>query len=348
MIKKRNTLFDSLKGIGMIGILLIHFGYWYNLSDYLHPYIFKIVSKADYGVELTFIINALLLTYSFNKNCHTKGQSLVLFILSQFRKIIFIYYFSLLVKIIVDCTASASLDYSLGNIISHFLFVNTIKPEYFNSLFGGSGYIGVIAIMWIIYPILLKIFNTKKKSYILFSTFFTVCYCLYMYVIYRYHPANKHVWLVEFLYFIRAFISYSIGNLLSYFLLDKKQNLGKFIVWFVSIMSIIVFAFSIYCGQDNPFLFVAIISLVIYFNYNEPIMLIDNPLFAFIGKHIFSIFIGHILGLYILQRIGCPTTITTAIMNFILIFPISLILEKLVNKPFQSLLFSKRKENKSS
>ena len=202
--------------------------------------------------------------------------------------------------------------------------------------------------MWIIYPVLLKFFNTKKKSYILFSILFTVCYCLYMFVIHWYFPANKHVWLVEFLYFIRAFISYSIGTLLSYFLLDKKEHFGKGIVWIVSIMSIILFAFAICCDQDNTFLFVVIISLIIYFNYDESIILIDNPLFAFIGKHIFSIFIGHILGLYILQKIGCPTTVTTAIINFVLIFPLSFILEKLVNKPFQSLLFLRKKENKSS
>ena len=54
----RNILFDSVKGIAILWIMLVHFAIKTNVVTSNMGYIFTFVSKGSLGVELTFIVNA--------------------------------------------------------------------------------------------------------------------------------------------------------------------------------------------------------------------------------------------------------------------------------------------------
>ncbi len=333
---KRNTLFDSLKGIGMLGILAIHFNAWYTIIGSNHPYLFTLINRADLGVEITFIINAILLSYSYEKHCINNNLTVISFIFSQFNKIIFIYWFSLIIKLILDYV-KGNVTYSLGNIVSHFFFVNAFKRDWFNTFYGGSGYIGVIAVMWVVFPIILKFFRDKRKAIVVFAVSFMISYSIFSFVQYFYYPDDKAEWIVECFYFLRAIVSYALGLLLSFIIKDKETLLGRRAVWGITIPSIVFLITMMLNTRYSFFGAVLLIGIIIYANSNEAIWLIDNRFFALIGRHTFSIFLGHILLQAVLQNLDCSRAIKL-LLNIILIIPLVFVYEVVVDKTMQKLL----------
>ena len=78
------------------------------------------------------------------------------YILKSILSIVPVYWFGLIIYWISvsfsedGCTASAL------NIISHFLLFNGLTPTWWAGFMGGTGYFGVLVIMWVLYPPYLK------------------------------------------------------------------------------------------------------------------------------------------------------------------------------------------------
>ena len=60
-MNKRDTLFDSIKGIAILGIMFIHLGQW-NLNLPEGSRLAIIRSSGLLGVELTYLVNAFFLS----------------------------------------------------------------------------------------------------------------------------------------------------------------------------------------------------------------------------------------------------------------------------------------------
>lgn len=56
---KRNTFFDSLRGIGILGIMLIHMFQNTYVYDHMSVFVQAIIRNGDLGVEISFIISAI-------------------------------------------------------------------------------------------------------------------------------------------------------------------------------------------------------------------------------------------------------------------------------------------------
>lgn len=66
-MNSRSTLFDSIKGIAILGIMFIHLGQWnLNLAEGSRLAIIR--SSGLLGVELTYLINAFFLTKHYNEH----------------------------------------------------------------------------------------------------------------------------------------------------------------------------------------------------------------------------------------------------------------------------------------
>ena len=65
-MKTRSTLFDSIKGIAILGIMFIHLGQW-NLDLDEGSRLSIIRSAGLLGVELTFLVNAYFLAKHYDE-----------------------------------------------------------------------------------------------------------------------------------------------------------------------------------------------------------------------------------------------------------------------------------------
>lgn len=70
-MNQRSTLFDSVKGIAIFGIMFIHLGSWLLKPEEGSTFA-TLTTAGLLGVELTFIVNAYFLAKHFDKYRYEK------------------------------------------------------------------------------------------------------------------------------------------------------------------------------------------------------------------------------------------------------------------------------------
>ena len=123
--KSRDNYIDVLKGIAIIFVVLIHFEQKWEAPFLLLNKIAKIGARAP---QLFFIISAFLTWKSINRY----GIGLRFFI-NRAKRLIPIYYLSLICAMLIPTITIK--DYSIGNIIAHFLLLHGFHPLWINAFF---------------------------------------------------------------------------------------------------------------------------------------------------------------------------------------------------------------------
>lgn len=170
MNKERITLFDSMKGIAILAIMFIHLGQWnLKFADGSRAAIIR--SAGLLGVEITYIINA----YFYTKRYMEQKFSYRI-VVKMFANLIPVYYFGLIVYGISTYYAFGAIDETGINILSHFLFLNGLNPEWWAGYMGGTGYFGILAICWMLFPIYLRSITDLRTSITNGSILIAICY----------------------------------------------------------------------------------------------------------------------------------------------------------------------------
>lgn len=179
MNNSRMVWIDSLKGLAILGIIMIHSG-GAKLPDPL-----GIVARfGGSGVQLFFVISALLTFLSLEK-VSTCSRCFVTYSNWFLKKVISLcplYYLTLVLSILV--TGGNSYWYgseggiTIWNVISHVTFTWGFVPHYCNSIMGGEWYLGTLVIFWIMAPFLFRIINSFERSIVFF--FCTTITCKYI------------------------------------------------------------------------------------------------------------------------------------------------------------------------
>ncbi len=156
----RNTLFDSIKGIAILAIMFIHLGQWnFELQEESRLAIIR--SGGALGVELTFLINSFFLTKHYNDHSFEHRVS---YLLKSLLNIIPVYWLGLTVYWVSSCFSMSGCKTDFINILSHYLFLNGLVPQWWWGFMGGTGYFGVLVIMWVIFPFFAKRVSNYKEA----------------------------------------------------------------------------------------------------------------------------------------------------------------------------------------
>lgn len=217
---------DSLKGIAICGVVMIHSG-----GAHLLGILGSIGFMGKNGVQLFFVISALLAYISldrffYDRKSEVKMKTIALWWKKKFVRLVPLWYLSILV-----CTIYGGNHYWLGieghitvnNILSHVLFVHGFFPHYINSIIGVEWYLGNLVIFFIFVPFIYKYVDSLKKSVALFvgSTFF--CNILNYYAV-SFLPQTEDAYIYE-LYFSTTWIFAQLPVLMLgivlYFILKK-------------------------------------------------------------------------------------------------------------------------------
>lgn len=161
MLSKDNRLYfiDFLKGIAMLGVILVHFNAVFNSP------ISALSKAASLGArcpQLFFIVSSFLTWVGFEKG-HVKWGE---FYKRRFVRIAPVYYFALIACVLLPTVRL--IDISAGNYISHILFLNGFVPECSNSILSVEWYIADLAIFYMLCPILKKAVKNLRSSVIAF------------------------------------------------------------------------------------------------------------------------------------------------------------------------------------
>ena len=174
-MKKREQWIDALKGIGILGIILTHCG-----TKYLDGIFYSIATCASNGVELFLLISAYLSFESYSKCFIGKKWDVIRGLGKCWIRIIPMYYFALLIIGIATGGSEFWLGTEekihFGNALMHIFLLHGLVPHYANSIIGLEWYIGVLAIMYLLVPIIYRICDSLGKSVFVFCVVSIVSY----------------------------------------------------------------------------------------------------------------------------------------------------------------------------
>lgn len=229
MKDSRISLFDSVKGIAMVGIVFIHLAQYNSLFP-VNSRGYVISTAGLLGVELTYMINAYLYTASYNRRVIENQESSLKFLGRMILRLIPVYYFALIVYVISTYVAFGTLGDSISNVVSHFLLLNGLKLEWWAGFMGGTGYIGILVLMWGIFSVYLKYVHSMKSSIWGAVIFCTITYSIYAILLFFNSECcinSMEQWDSWLWYINRGCYSFALGSVL-YFVNEWGGGTSEF------------------------------------------------------------------------------------------------------------------------
>lgn len=296
-MKERTRWIDALKGIAILGVVMVHFG-----KQELPQQYEILVASGKYGVQMFFIISAYLLFVSLE---NLNNKSIFQWYKKKTKRIILLYYVMLVV-----CILSEGQKYWLGsvekithgNIIAHILGLHALNPYYMNSIIGVEWYIGNYFLLILISPILFRIINTLESSIVLFVA------SLVINVFMRQIPSplvqnDKYLW-DNYLnsYGIMAQVPVIALGIMLYFLVNKEKIFQSYkrkkILSYSILVGMLFFMCSLMKGVNvsniQPHILYALVFMGIIFSqiiYESP--LLNNTFLSFLGRKSYGIYLIH-------------------------------------------------------
>ena len=355
MIAMREKWIDGIKGLSICAIILTHCGF-YELPGRIGT----LCSSGQLFVSVFFIISSYLAFQSYSRHI-TKSPSPFKWIIRKFILIIPIYFIALALG-----TVLGGHPFWLGeerivsplNILTHITFLSGLFPHYCNSIIGVEWYIGVLALFYLFTPLLYRWLTSAGKAFLTF-VLSSVFLSLFILIASRYIPeVDGHIY--------RAFINrFSFITELPVLLLgiclfhieSNERNCESYLKSPATRLALLLLGFILLAGEvlgKNALYRIPSISLqgfaffcIICFVMTQHTRLIENPLFLFLGKHTYPLYLFHYPLILLYERFVPNKTESlwvslsikyiiilciTAVLSFFLIRYIQNPLQKRVNR----------------
>lgn len=294
---------DSLKGIGILGVVLVHYGL--NTSNEL---LGGIVANGARGVQLLFIVNGFLIFNSLDKLELTK-ENVTAWWKKKFLRLIPMYYFFTILSVLL---LDAPGEYWLGplprvswlNVLCNLLFIHGFFPYYTNSI-NANWFMGVLGIFYILAPFLYKVINSLEKSLIAVLVTASAGYILRWGLLGAEVLEEAGIWndYVNIISF-PAELPIILLGILAYYIykeISKKDIKNKTALSYAMTFFSVFCMLSLFMRKDyfvifnNIFSFGVLFMLLLTAQLIHPMKLIRNALFGFIGKHSYGVYLSHLI-----------------------------------------------------
>lgn len=163
--RERLNYVDSLRGIAILLVMLVHASYHVANKPWYTTYI---TDFGQMGVQLFFVMSALTLCISFNNSEINKTNTYKFFI-RRFFRIAPLYYFAIPFYMLYSAADNfltikhfvISPQYTFANISANIFFIHGFISDANSSIVKGGWSIGTEMAFYVIFPILFLIMNNK-------------------------------------------------------------------------------------------------------------------------------------------------------------------------------------------
>lgn len=309
---KRIDVFDSLRGIAIIGVILIHSGN--NVPRNFGMLAEAIISNGNKGVQIFFIISAILFYRSFavycNKYPDMRLQIVATWYGKRFLRLIPLFWLTNTAVLLYSGIKDMSISVADVKIyISNCLFLHGFIPKYINAI-GNNWYIGTLAIFILLVPFIYRLVNNIWKACALFGIAWLLQQMLERTVAVLDCGQDMIIWqdywkgfsifkqmpvlaIGIILYFL--LFHYEIHLFLYNKLVEKFGKTGAAVVLYVCFFALCGSIFYAVVTYQNIYRFAVIIGLLLIVLFCYPIPLIVNRFYSFIGKYSYGIYLFHLL-----------------------------------------------------
>lgn len=338
---------DSLRGLGVLGVIIIHCGAYGNNS--LLPFFMKaIVWSGKNGVQLFYVASAFTLFLSFSSRIGKENNPIYNFFIRRIFRIAPMYYIGILYfGWIVPYRQSAGIDgqnsQSFWNVLTNIFFIHGISPYWIHNLVPGGWSISVEMTFYCLLPFLFfKIKNAQQAFNFLLITL-VVRVILYLIFSHFQLIENDELWSV-FLYFYlpNQLPIFALGIVLYYIIKDNYAFKISPNMIYLSVLVILIQLVSIKFMLLHLIFGIGFVILGIALSKNY-LKFIVNPILIFIGKISFSMYLVHFAVLSWLSEFGMVDYIIisnpfTATINYLIRLLIVIIITALISFGFYKLV----------
>ncbi|MDH6354098.1 peptidoglycan/LPS O-acetylase OafA/YrhL [Dysgonomonas sp. PH5-45] len=333
MEPKKYEYIDSLRGIAVLMVILVHIGNMLLPQDeiqYHYPeWLCRIISAGRYGVQLFFIVSALTLFMSHN-NRKGETQPVKKFFIRRFFRIAPMYYLAIIYFTFDQFIGFdfSNLDFSLiplKALLSSILFVNSLFPFYANLYVPGGWSVSVEFIFYLFVPFLCSKISNVNKSISFAAIAFVVgaiissiaCYYLIPDTVQQNSDDGFAVFnfFVQFPVFTLGFLCYRILN-------NNEEPIRRSTL--ALMLAAFVF-FFFFMPIPKHLLFSLILLILVVIQARKPFKILSNKVLAKVGKVSFSMYLVHFAIIHALNNIGFNylfgvNDIYTSLLNFVLMY----------------------------
>lgn len=347
-MQSRKTWIDGMKGIAICGVVMVHCGGG-NLPSALET----ICGLGARGVQVFFLVSACLAFLSMEKAfaAGMDRRKICGWILKKFIRLVPLYYLAIL----IGCITGGS-PYWLGseghitipNVLAHCLFVHGLFPHYCNSLASVEWYLGVLAIFYVLAPLLFRVINNMRKAVVAWIGGTLICTFIT-------YVAGSAVWQIKDAYvyanyigtfsFIAQFPVLLLGIIL-YYVIKKCEGeyentraaAASYTLLMVALVMIagIARTESSMWGVIGSVMFGLCFFLIALSQLLRTTPLIVNPLFCFLGKSSYPIYLMNYYLVFLYKSVYaryCPALIENKTAAWLVEFMVVLSLSALIARP---------------
>jgi peptidoglycan/LPS O-acetylase OafA/YrhL len=270
---------DALRGIAVLGVVLVHSSQFLGLPQWLEQAAFT----GQRGVQLFFLISAFTLFLSYD-NRHEPASS---FFTRRFFRIAPMFY----VATAIACTFTHDRVGPLWEVLKSTLFLGAFSPEAINSGALGAWSIAVEACFYACLPMLFRSIRSLKYavSLTLVSLVVLFPFCVYMMAT---HPADQGEYWI-FLGFPANFPVFAMGILCYWAWKQWKPNRPKLVSCLLLISGAILFGLAYPFTSRGLYASSGACALLLLALSFHPWKLLVNRCTQFLGKISYSVYLLH-------------------------------------------------------
>ena len=331
---ERISEFDGIKGLAIIAIMLVHLCSWGGVSA-MSDSVNRIAGLGAYGVEITYVLNAVLLAASFRKWGGACGR----FTCKSILGIVPIYYLALSAHLLAERYFRGQISHSTVSVLLHFSFLQGFFPQYWDAF--GLGYMGVLFIMWALYPLYMKIIPDWKTSlFVGISTCIFAGTCYYTLILHS-PLVETQRWYTWLYYVLRGVYSYCIGNMVFHARSEMPSASVpvKGRVFFL-IVSLTYLVLNVAVYKVSHLTFAILTGVLIWLVPFRLSKILAFPILVAAGEHIFELYMAHVSLYYVLvvyaKLLNSPAEIIIGISLLSLI--VAPILKRFYSDPLRARL----------
>lgn len=351
MESSRYDYLDSLRGIGVLCVVMVHTGQYgrFNVPGLVSYF----VSQGEKGVQLFYLVSAFTLFLSMKNRFTRELNPIGNFFIRRFFRVAPMYYIAIAVYLSVygfgpRYWLGDVQNISVLNILSNITFLHGFNPYWINSVVPGGWSIGVEMTFYCILPLLFSKIKTINHAVNCFAVSIFVRTILYQ-LLSRFNPiGSDYLWSnYLFLYIPSQFPVFCLG-IIMYFILIEKQSFFdiSYKTLFVLSLCRLVDLFTgrgYFWAGHIIFALVFLLFAMSISKYKNRIAV--NPVFSYLGKISFSMYLVHFGVLIFLTKINFIDFAENGIINFVIRFiivvglsaAISTISYNVIEQPFQKI-----------